>query len=82
MIRRSDARTPAQNHLAGHELAVVLTERATCRRRHVLVSGPDGAIRRVASNSAAVNSCNSYLGWRRGNTGSSHSVLLTRGLNG
>src|SRR5579863_10513876 len=31
MTRRSNARAPAQNHLAGHELAVVLTERARKR---------------------------------------------------
>src|SRR5271165_653426 len=31
MTRRSDARSPAENHLAGHELAVVLTERARKR---------------------------------------------------
>jgi hypothetical protein len=28
VTRGSDARSPAQNHLAGHELAVVLTEHA------------------------------------------------------
>src|SRR5271157_3651533 len=49
---------------------------STCRRPHGLVFGPDGGIPHVASNPAAISLDSSYLAWRCGDTGLSHSVLL------